>query len=395
MADETQHQDASGTADLSGVSRSGFFSATAARMPAATLAASSTFCVEGWEVNPASVKTRSSWTSTRSLQVSTFADVIEQAVGSCDVFIAVIGKQWLNAVDARGRRRLDNAQDFVRLEIEAALERDIPVVPALVQGAEMPSVEELPETFHAFGYRNAVELSDTRWPYDVGRLVGVAQDGRGGRRHGGLQAEHDQADEATHEGETDDVVEGGPDEPRDRDGDGEERRRFGRKHVILVAALLTLAVAGIAGAMALVSGSGSEESPPTDAAPTQEPTPTPGDDDGDGLPDAEDPFALDPENGSELPVELAFTDAVAGTIEGSGFTGLMTDGTTPYDELFDADNVIVDDGTFRISSVGRGAAAEEEDEQRNGFQFGIRVPDESFTAHARLIEPFADRVRPK
>jgi TIR domain len=99
-----------------------------------------------------------------------FPDVIGEAVGSCDVFIAVMGRRWLDATDAAGRRRLDKGNDFVRVEIEAALARDIPVVPVLVQGAEMPSLEELPESLQAFGHRNAVELSDARWSYDVGRL---------------------------------------------------------------------------------------------------------------------------------------------------------------------------------------------------------------------------------
>ena len=100
-----------------------------------------------------------------------FRRVIEDAVGSCDVFIAVIGRQWLDATDASGRRRLDKGNDFVRLEIETALARDIPVVPALVQGAQMPSAEELPETLDDFAHRNAVELSDARWAFDVGRLT--------------------------------------------------------------------------------------------------------------------------------------------------------------------------------------------------------------------------------
>ena len=100
-----------------------------------------------------------------------FRRVIEDAVGSCDVFIAVMGRQWLDATDAHGRRRLDKGNDFVRLEIEAALARDIPVVPVLVQGAQMPSAEELPETLDDFAHRNAVELSDARWDYDVGRLT--------------------------------------------------------------------------------------------------------------------------------------------------------------------------------------------------------------------------------
>jgi hypothetical protein len=100
-----------------------------------------------------------------------FRRVIDQAVGSCDVFIAVIGRHWLDAVDAKGRRRLDNPTDFVHLKIEAALTRDIPVVPVLVQGTQMPGLEELPETFEDFVHRNAVELSDGRWSYDVARLT--------------------------------------------------------------------------------------------------------------------------------------------------------------------------------------------------------------------------------
>jgi hypothetical protein len=100
-----------------------------------------------------------------------FRRVIEDAVGSCDVFIAVVGRRWLDARDADGRRRLDKGNDFVRLEIEAALTRDIPVVPVLVQGAQMPTAEELPETLDDFAHRNAVELSDARWDYDVGRLA--------------------------------------------------------------------------------------------------------------------------------------------------------------------------------------------------------------------------------
>jgi hypothetical protein len=100
-----------------------------------------------------------------------FPDVIRDAVGSCDVFVSIIGKQWLTAVDAKGRRRLEKPEDFVRLEIEAALERDIRLIPALVQGAEMPSSEELPEALAALTRRNAIELSDTRWRFDVGRLV--------------------------------------------------------------------------------------------------------------------------------------------------------------------------------------------------------------------------------
>jgi hypothetical protein len=100
-----------------------------------------------------------------------FRKVIAEAVAECDVFLAVIGRRWTRLEDQKGRPRLANANDFVRLEIEAALKREIPVVPVLVDGAEMPDESELPKSIADLAYRNAVELSDTRWQYDVGRLL--------------------------------------------------------------------------------------------------------------------------------------------------------------------------------------------------------------------------------
>ena len=100
-----------------------------------------------------------------------FRDVIAGAVARCDVFLAVIGRQWADVRDAQDRRRLDNPADYVRLEVEAALERKIPVIPVLVDRAEMPTEAELPESISPLIYRNGVELSDKRWRYDVGQLL--------------------------------------------------------------------------------------------------------------------------------------------------------------------------------------------------------------------------------
>jgi hypothetical protein len=105
-----------------------------------------------------------------------FRDAIRKAVEVSDVFLAVIGKQWLSASDSKGRRRLDDPGDFVRIEIEAALERaaehnDVRVVPTRVQGAEMPGLGDLPNALAELAHRNAVELTDERWHYDVGRLL--------------------------------------------------------------------------------------------------------------------------------------------------------------------------------------------------------------------------------
>src|SRR5262249_42731377 len=73
-----------------------------------------------------------------------FVEVIEKAVGSCEVLIVMIGREWVRLKDASGRRRLDDPDDFVRLEIASALARDIRVIPVLVEGAPMPRSEDLP-----------------------------------------------------------------------------------------------------------------------------------------------------------------------------------------------------------------------------------------------------------
>lgn len=100
-----------------------------------------------------------------------FMEVIERAVGYCEVLIVVIGREWLNIKDASGRRRLDSPKDFVRLEVAAALERNIRVIPVLVEGASMPSPEDLPPDLARLARRNAIELSDARWAFDADRLI--------------------------------------------------------------------------------------------------------------------------------------------------------------------------------------------------------------------------------
>jgi hypothetical protein len=102
-----------------------------------------------------------------------FAEAIESAVGSSDVLIAVIGRNWLTATDPAGRKRLEDANDYVRLEIVAALQRNIRVIPLLVQGGSMPSADELPDDLAPLARRNAFELHDTSWRDDVRRLTGV------------------------------------------------------------------------------------------------------------------------------------------------------------------------------------------------------------------------------
>jgi hypothetical protein len=100
-----------------------------------------------------------------------FVDTIEQAVGCCEVLIVVIGREWLHLADESGHRRLDNSSDFVRLEIAAALERNIRIIPVLVEDAAMPRPEDLPPDLLKLTRRNAIGLSDVRWAFDVDRLI--------------------------------------------------------------------------------------------------------------------------------------------------------------------------------------------------------------------------------
>lgn len=100
-----------------------------------------------------------------------FRRAIDQHVTSCGVLLALIGKDWLSATDNNGRRRLDDPNDFVRLEVAAALKRDIPVVPVLVRGADMPQAADLPPDCADLAYRNAVELTHARWNSDVEVLI--------------------------------------------------------------------------------------------------------------------------------------------------------------------------------------------------------------------------------
>src|SRR5919198_42088 len=100
-----------------------------------------------------------------------FAEVITQAVSTCEVLLAIIGPNWLDATDPDGQRRLDDPDDIVRLEIAAALERDIRVIPILVDGAAMPRRQQLPESLATLARRNALSLRHESFRSDCDRLL--------------------------------------------------------------------------------------------------------------------------------------------------------------------------------------------------------------------------------
>ena len=100
-----------------------------------------------------------------------FRAVLQERLATCDVMLALIGRDWVDGKDKSGRRRLDIPGDFVRLEIAAALKRNIPVTPLLLHGAQMPTAEQLPEDLSDLAYRNGFELSHNRWESDVQELI--------------------------------------------------------------------------------------------------------------------------------------------------------------------------------------------------------------------------------
>lgn len=102
-------------------------------------------------------------------------EVISAAVGSCDVLLALIGAKWLTVTDEQGHRRLDYPGDFVRLEIEAALVRNVRIIPVLVEEAQMPRVKDLPPTLGRLARFQALRLDPNRFASDTGRLVSVLE----------------------------------------------------------------------------------------------------------------------------------------------------------------------------------------------------------------------------
>ncbi len=102
-----------------------------------------------------------------------FAEVIELAVASCDVVLVLIGDRWLTVTDVNRKRRLDNPKDVVRMEIEAALQQRVRILPILVEDGRMPGPADLPDSLVELARRQALELSSNRLPYDISRLIKV------------------------------------------------------------------------------------------------------------------------------------------------------------------------------------------------------------------------------
>ncbi len=114
-----------------------------------------------------------------------FAEVIREQVGRCETLIALIGPRWLSSVNSAGEPRLQDPQDFVRLEIAAALARDVRVVPVLVGDATMPSAGELPPDLADLPLRHAHEIRHSHFHNDTSDLIEALQVSRPGRNRSG------------------------------------------------------------------------------------------------------------------------------------------------------------------------------------------------------------------
>jgi hypothetical protein len=100
-----------------------------------------------------------------------FVAHLNEQVAACDVLLVVIGPNWLNAKDESGERRLDNPDDFVAIEIAAALTCGIPVIPVLVDGARMPNASQLPDSLKPLARRRAVDVRHSHFGHDAEALV--------------------------------------------------------------------------------------------------------------------------------------------------------------------------------------------------------------------------------
>ena len=100
---------------------------------------------------------------------SNFRTVISQALACTDVMLVLIGPLWPSTPD--GATLLDSEDDFVRIELEAAIGAGIPMVPILLRGAQMPSPEQLPENCRDLAYLNAADVEHRSWRRDIVPVV--------------------------------------------------------------------------------------------------------------------------------------------------------------------------------------------------------------------------------
>lgn len=101
-----------------------------------------------------------------------FRKHLDEQVAKCEVFLTVIGREWIRKRGSKGKSRLEDPGDFVRIEVESALKRDIPIIPVLVSGAAIPAVDRLPPSLHDLSYRHGIVVrDDPDFHRDMDRLI--------------------------------------------------------------------------------------------------------------------------------------------------------------------------------------------------------------------------------
>jgi hypothetical protein len=101
-----------------------------------------------------------------------FRSHLNQVLATCQAACVIVGPAWLSQTTADGQRRLDGPQDFVRIEVEALLARNIPVIPILIDGATIPAADDLPESLQALSFRQAVAVrADPDFHHDMEKVI--------------------------------------------------------------------------------------------------------------------------------------------------------------------------------------------------------------------------------
>src|SRR5262249_52097574 len=144
-----------------------------------------------------------------------FVTALRDAVAKCEVLLAVIGPHWLDARDDVGARRLDDPNDYVRIEIGAALQRNVPVIPLLLDGAKVPKADQLPEDLKELAMRNGLDVRHGSFHSDVDKLVRGLKAQSGQDRAEDRRAEDERRRAAKPQRERQQPQRRGPSLPRD------------------------------------------------------------------------------------------------------------------------------------------------------------------------------------
>jgi TIR domain len=100
-----------------------------------------------------------------------FVKVLDNAIRQCDILLAVIGPKWLELKDSQGNRRIDAEDDFVRIEVAMAIEREIPVIPVTVDGARLPDKGDLPKSIAILAQYQGVDIRSRSFSNDAANLI--------------------------------------------------------------------------------------------------------------------------------------------------------------------------------------------------------------------------------